>query len=379
MREKNKTSQNTDQQQMRTLRKLFVALGMAFPLASASSAESHLKPDEFVMFLPDIAYQNDNGDILAGIQTWVYEKEKRRGLTHILALFLGIDMSALTAAERRQLYARTQLFRVDSERGKEVFVQDEDNYIHKMPKTASNGRSHILAPVKLDNKQSIKRLYFYPANIGKTNNADIAVAIYAPPTGLSVISDIDDTIKHSFVVDKRQLLINTFLNDFTAIDQMANFYREININNDVAYHYVSSSPIQLFPVLHEFMIENNYPLGTMHLREATRWSDIVPLLKASRTHKIRSIERLLRAYPKRKFLLIGDSVENDPAIYADLGHRFPDQIYGIIIRHATPKKSYIEIERHLNGLDRKTWIIASSVDDMRNFFKDLQSANKIKQ
>src|SRR5262245_32688336 len=40
------------------------------------------------------------------------------------------------------------------------------------------------------------------------------------PRGLSVISDIDDTLKHSFVACKRTLLANTFLKPFVTIPGM---------------------------------------------------------------------------------------------------------------------------------------------------------------
>lgn len=354
-----------------TLRKFLIALGMIFPLVGASSADSRLTSDEFVMFLPDIAYEDDKGNILAGVQAWVYEKEKRRGLTHMLALFLGIDMSALTPPQRQQLYARTQLFRVDSERGKELFVRDEAGIVHQMPKTASNGRSQILAPVTLNNRNRKAQLTFQLTNAGTPADADIAVANFAPKTGLSIISDIDDTIKDSSVGDKKQLLINTFLQDFVAVDGMADFYRDMNVDDNVAYHYVSSSPIQLYPVLHDFMVKNGYPLGSMHLREATRWSDIVPLPNASRSHKTKSIERILQAYPNRKFILIGDSSENDPAIYADFKRRYPDRISGIIIRNVTPQKSAEQTNRIFDGLDNKSWIVSSSVQEMRSFMKVL--------
>ena len=45
--------------------------------------------------------------------------------------------------------------------------------------------------------------------------------------GLSVISDIDDTIKETNVTQKRQLLRNTSLREFRAIDGMADFYARL--------------------------------------------------------------------------------------------------------------------------------------------------------
>ncbi len=45
--------------------------------------------------------------------------------------------------------------------------------------------------------------------------------------GVSVISDIDDTIKHSQVTDKSELLQNTFLREFRAVEGMPELYQRI--------------------------------------------------------------------------------------------------------------------------------------------------------
>ncbi len=47
------------------------------------------------------------------------------------------------------------------------------------------------------------------------------------------------------------------------------------------------------------------------------------------------IEPLLRQFPKRRFILIGDSGERDPEIYGALARRFPEQIIRIYIREVT--------------------------------------------
>ena len=46
-----------------------------------------------------------------------------------------------------------------------------------------------------------------------------------PPRGISVISDIDDTLKVSQVAHRQQLLQNTFLEPFSAVPGMATLYK----------------------------------------------------------------------------------------------------------------------------------------------------------
>ena len=54
-------------------------------------------------------------------------------------------------------------------------------------------------------------------------------------------------------------------------------------------------------------------------------------MQASRDYKARSIEALIQRYPQRKFILVGDSGENDPAIYAAVARAHPSNIAKIYI------------------------------------------------
>ena len=43
----------------------------------------------------------------------------------------------------------------------------------------------------------------------------------------------------------------------------------------------------------------------------------------------------LKSYPKRKYVLVGDSAENDAEIYAHIYHQYPQNIHKILIRCAS--------------------------------------------
>jgi len=49
-------------------------------------------------------------------------------------------------------------------------------------------------------------------------------ALLVPAQGLSVISDIDDTVKVTQVRDQQQMLLNTFVRAFEAVPGMAQHY-----------------------------------------------------------------------------------------------------------------------------------------------------------
>ncbi len=63
--------------------------------------------------------------------------------------------------------------------------------------------------------------------------------------GLSVISDIDDTVKISNVLSKRSLLKHTFYSYFKPVEGMSELYQKWS-EQKCQFHYVSASPWQLY-------------------------------------------------------------------------------------------------------------------------------------
>ena len=119
----------------------------------------------------------------------------------------------------------------------------------------------------------------------------------ADDTGLSVITDIDDTIKQTDVCSRRKMLRRTFAEPFTAIDGMAEIYQEW-ASRGAMFHYVSSSP----------------------------W------LIIRRKSKFGVINNMVKRMPYRHFVLVGDSGEKDPEMYAKIASKYPKQIVRICIR-----------------------------------------------
>lgn len=150
--------------------------------------------------------------------------------------------------------------------------------------------------------------------------------------GLSIISDIDDTLKHSYVGCKRTLLTNTFLRPFETIPGMAPLFRDW-AEQGAAFHYVSSSPWQLYQHLATHLASEGFPAGSFHLR-AFRLRDhlIRRILMLRRSGKASVIRAMIQTFPQRQFLLVGDSGEADPEIYGLMARKFPRQVAGIYIR-----------------------------------------------
>jgi phosphatidate phosphatase APP1 len=155
------------------------------------------------------------------------------------------------------------------------------------------------------------------------------------PRGPSVICDIDDTIKDSQVSDKRALLRNTFLNEFRTVRGMPELYRRFAAEG-AAFHFVSSSPWQLYPPLEAFSHAAGFPEASLELRRVhLKGLGALELVSDPMKTKSPAIESLLAAYPSRRFCLIGDSGEEDPEVYGESARRHPEQVACIFIRNVT--------------------------------------------
>lgn len=168
---------------------------------------------------------------------------------------------------------------------------------------------------------------------------------FVEPAGLSVVSDIDDTVKDSNVTSKRELLANTFLREFRAIPGMAEAFGRL-AESGGAFHYVSASPWQLTPFLQDFFVTAELPAGSMHLR-LFRLKDSTPLgrLPSRKRSKRRIVERILADFPGRRFWLIGDAGELDPEIYASVARGHPRQVLGIAIRDVDDDETHLTRRR----------------------------------
>jgi hypothetical protein len=171
--------------------------------------------------------------------------------------------------------------------------------------------------------------------------------------GLSVISDIDDTVKVTNVADRRELLANTLLREFCAVPGMADVYRRWQAAG-TAFHYVSSSPWQLANCLGGFLRDAGLPSGSMHLK-LFRLKDSTPLgrLPSRKRSKRRMIEHIMGDFPRRRFLLVGDSGERDPEVYAEVARRHADRVAGVAIRQVPGKATKEKVRSRLDRLSRR--------------------------
>lgn len=166
---------------------------------------------------------------------------------------------------------------------------------------------------------------------GETPDVGCPVLL-AEHQGISVISDIDDTIKLTEVNSRRRMLQRTFSEPFEAIDGMAAVYQRWAIQGAM-FHYVSSSPWQIYSPIEQFLRRSGFPVGSMHLKWFRLRDEIFKRWQIIRRKSKGGVIRgLLKRLPGRTFILVGDSGERDPEIYAKLASKYPRQIARICIR-----------------------------------------------
>lgn len=161
--------------------------------------------------------------------------------------------------------------------------------------------------------------------------------VLVPPRDaqFGVISDIDDTIVYSNAIRKLRMIVSlAFSNARTRkpFKGVGAFYRALHRGKNPVF-YVSKSPWNLYVPLVEFMEIQGLPAGPLLLREFA--------LRMKKNHKTEAIESILGTYPQLPFILIGDSGEQDPEIYSDIVHRFPQRIRVIYIRSVHPAETRI--------------------------------------
>lgn len=146
----------------------------------------------------------------------------------------------------------------------------------------------------------------------------------------AVVSDIDDTVLESHVTRKLRMLLTAALSNPCTrkpLPGVAALYRALHAGVN-PFFYVSKSPWNLYVPLAEYLRLQRFPEGPLFLRNLGPRMD--------RQHKSSAIEALLGAYPRLPFVLVGDSGEDDPEVYAGIVRRHPRRIRAVYIRSVRP-------------------------------------------
>ncbi|CAF0818160.1 unnamed protein product [Rotaria sordida] len=333
----------------------------------------HFDKEEMILF-PEIAYQSLNNDNIWKIVThgWRYEGNRRKN-------WIGISTSLWIERIAKHMLNENDILylngSINRDRLKPFFVEDESNEQIKIKindkifpfRTDRYGQFNEEIEITNDEIQKLKQqqqrndFITYDAIGDNQDTAKGIMQLIEPRKGISIISDVDDTIKISEVLDKVRLIANTFIFPFKPVPGMAELYQKWHINNNnCTFHYLSGMPDQLYTLTHEFIYNNKFPDGSFHMRHFG-WaaSSIFGFLHSESTfiHKITYLRYFL-INTIRDYVLVGDSGERDPEIYATIAKEYPERVRAIFIRAI--KGETFDDERFLNTfkeIPREKWQI----------------------
>jgi phosphatidate phosphatase APP1 len=157
-----------------------------------------------------------------------------------------------------------------------------------------------------------------------------------------VISDIDDTVIETGVANKAVMLWRLFMQGAEGRIAFPGVAALLRALHDGASGeqlnpmlYVSRGPWSLYEVLDAFFNLHRIPIGPLlFLREwGLTWES--PLPRRSKGHKLELIRKMLALYRDLPFVLIGDSGQRDPEIYAQIVREHPGRVLAIYIRNVS--------------------------------------------
>ena len=342
---------------------------------------SEIKVDQRVVFYPSFGYLDEDS------RTWkitirgaIYEPAsddvRKKMLVRLLRRAMKVSARDLESEIFRQ---RVSDFLVIHKRGKRVAIRVGPKTYALRRKSKRDGHFGGTLRLSVDEVRELEQaghledgwLDFETVARGGDNRSFGGRSQLVGRTGISVISDIDDTIKHSNVSSRRTLLANTFLREFESIPGMARLFQSWAARGSV-FHYVSSSPWQLYIPLAELCTDDGFPTGTYHLRTVRlRGPRVLTLLFPNRWGKRRTIRSILKAFPRRKFVLVGDSGERDPEIYGAAGRRHPQQVARILIRHLRGQTvDHQRFRRAFRRIHRDKWKLFDDSREIEDLLPD---------
>jgi phosphatidate phosphatase APP1 len=180
---------------------------------------------------------------------------------------------------------------------------------------------------------------------GRVHHSTKSRVIIPPPSAeFGIISDLDDTVVHTNVESLFRMVRIVYAGNARTrmpFAGVAAFYRALHSGAaGVAANpifYVSSSPWNLYDILHDFLGLAGIPLGPLLLRDwGITKEELLPLQHAG--HKLTTIRAIMDFYPNLPFILIGDSGQEDPEIYLEVVKQYHERVLAVYIRNVSRRR-----------------------------------------
>lgn len=199
-----------------------------------------------------------------------------------------------------------------------------------------------------------------------------ATSYLVPPTGLTIISDIDDILRITKIYQPKEGLLNSFARPFVQWKNMPDIYANWSRSiPDFHFHYLTTTPEQVTRNYMDF-IYKTYPGGSFDTRPLN-FSDV----KATLSIRKYLLDKVFETYPKRKFILMADTSNSDVMKdYPQMAKDFPGQVQCIFLRNTSATDDGDKFPYDTSGfkdLDNSTYMFFTIPDDLTNL--DIQNGH----
>lgn len=172
---------------------------------------------------------------------------------------------------------------------------------------------------------------------GHSTEVAAPVLVVDPATPLALVSDVDDTVIETGLTRGLEFLRLTLLTEVTdrvPLPGAAELYRALVARPDGGTYpvfYLSTSPWNLHALLARFIALRGFPPGPLLL---TDWGPGRAgfFRIAGQQHKLTLVRQVLADHPGMRVVLVGDTGQIDPEIYATIATEAPDRVRAVYVR-----------------------------------------------
>ena len=189
--------------------------------------------------------------------------------------------------------------------------------------------------------------------------APLRVRVPGNDAKFGIISDIDDTILETGVERVGHMIRQTLTGSAltrTPFPGAPELYRDLAASVNPVF-YVSSSPWNLHTFLTAFLENRDFPAGPVLLRDLLGTA-------AGREQKHARINEVLEQHPGLDFVLMGDSGEKDPEIYAATVRDHPGRILAMYIREVRLDPGDGRVEKVSDGWSEDVPFVLAAASDV---------------
>lgn len=356
---------------------LSIFFGASAIILSGCGPTHTLSRSETVCLERSICYERADGSWVIPVRGSVYQKSWLNHIEPDLMHWLRSHHLVKTPEDEARLASRLALFLEDHPSNIALQVQVGSDLKTLKPSQGGLIRDDIVLTAE-EVRQSQSRAepkdgwMAFPIRMARGDARQFQCeAQVIPRKGLSIVSDIDDTIKITDVNNTKLMLENTFLLPYRSIPGMAQQYSVWQREKGATFHYLSLGPVQLYNPLIELFAADGFPKGTMDL-PMIKWGrsklkGFMTLMDGTKDFKVDQLSRLISALPERDYILIGDSSQHDPEAYGTIARQYPRQVKRILIHDVTCQgpdaPRYAEAFREL---PRDLWQIYREAAEIRD-------------